>query len=624
MHSSDYETSRIVASRGGSNPYTTEHGLWGGIYTREHGEDEQPSANPNEGLFARWAAGPYEVAWDGDRDPTCPMNMSSLRKWSIMAIVCTGTICVTCTSSIYTTTYSQMDVEFGISSPVSAAGLSVFVFGIALGPSITSPLSEFYGRRPIYLASWCLFVIWGIIPAVAKNIETMIMVRFFGGFCGSSFLSVAGGTVADLFSPDEIQAPMVLVSLGPFVGPSLGPVLGGFINYYLHWRWTYYFLISWSVIILVSVTFFVPETFHPVLLRDKARKLRAESGDERYQAPVEKSSRSIGKAIGLSLLRPFQLLVLEQMCRCLTVYSATLLGILHAFFTTFPLVFRTTYGITLWQCGLAFLGIVIGMCVAALSNPIWTRTRTYLVGRQKQHTGEAVSQPEYQLPPAILGAVFIPIGLFWFGWTLSPSFHWMIPILGSSVFGCGTVLVYTGVFTFLVDAYPGSSRREKTPFSTFLAIAEHPRMAASLPTLGHVSIGVKDIGVSKAFYSAILAPLDLRLVYESHPQASDASETSSTKARVLGYGPDEDHELINIFEYPGDAHAPGRGFHLAFNAPNRQAVEAFHAAAIKNGGTCDGAPGLREWYGPNYFAAFVVDPEGWRLEAVCKNSEGAA
>lgn len=135
-------------------------------------------------------------------------------------------------------------------------------------------------------------------------------------------------------------------------------------------------------------------------------------------------------------------------------------------------------------------------------------------------------------------------------------------------------------------------------------------------TLGHISIGVRSYDVSKAFYTAILAPLGLKLVYDS-----EADDPGKKAVRTLGYGPDADHELLNIFEFGDDAAPPGPGFHLAFNAQTRDAVLEFHAKAVQSGGADNGRPGVREHYGDNYFAAFVVDPDGWRLEAVCKKPQ---
>jgi len=163
-------------------------------------------------------------------------------------------------SASYTATYGQMNEEFHTSRLVATLGLSTFVLGIALGP-FWSPLAEFYGRRPIYLCSFAGFIIWIIPSAVAKNIETMIIARFFQGLAGSAFLSVSGGTVGDLFTRDTMLAPMAIFALAPFIGPSTGPLVGGLINTYTNWRWTHYVLLIWAGVLLVTIALFVPETY---------------------------------------------------------------------------------------------------------------------------------------------------------------------------------------------------------------------------------------------------------------------------------------------------------------------------------------------------------------------------
>lgn len=165
------------------------------------------------------------------------------------------------TSSIYSATYAQMEKEFGNSRIVSVVGLSTFVLGIAFGPMLLGPMSEFYGRRPIYLVSWLMFVIWIIPEAVGTNIATIIVARFFDGFAGSAFLAVAGGTVGDLFQKHELQAPMALFAVAPFMGPTMGPLVGGFINYNIDWRWTYYVLLIWSFVMWIAIIILVPETY---------------------------------------------------------------------------------------------------------------------------------------------------------------------------------------------------------------------------------------------------------------------------------------------------------------------------------------------------------------------------
>ena len=122
----------------------------------------------------------------------------------------------------------------------------------------------------------------------------------------------------------------------------------------------------------------------------------------------------------------------------------------------------------------------------------------------------------------------------------------------------------------------------------------------------HLSLGVRDLGGSAAFYDGVLGALGFRRVFED----DDA----------IGYGVEDDKDILCL-KLRDDARAPGAGFHLAFAAPTRAAVDAFHLAGMRAGGADNGGPGLREEYGPTYYAAFLVDPEGHRVEAVCKKGD---
>ena len=176
----------------------------------------------------------------------------------------------------------------------------------------------------------------------------------------------------------------------------------------------------------------------PMVLKHKAQKLRKETGEDRWRAPAEKMDKSVIGAVGRSLMRPFQLLFFELMCLQLCIFSAILLGILYLFFGAFPLVFRTNHGFNLWQVGLTFTGLFVGLVVGILTDPVWHRIRDRLMHRLEKETGvSGASEPEFRLPPAICGAVLVPIGIFWFGWSTYASVHWIVPIIGSAIFGMG-------------------------------------------------------------------------------------------------------------------------------------------------------------------------------------------
>ena len=120
--------------------------------------------------------------------------------------------------------------------------------------------------------------------------------------------------------------------------------------------------------------------------------------------------------------------------------------------------------------------------------------------------------------------------------------------------------------------------------------------------IAHVSIGASDIARARRFYDATL----MSLGYTCLSSGDDA----------LGYGEKAPDFWIIATEHPVPADDRS-GLHFCFTAPNRTAVDAFHQAALKAGGRDNGEPGLRPDYGPDYYAAFVVDPDGYRIEAWC-------
>jgi catechol 2,3-dioxygenase-like lactoylglutathione lyase family enzyme len=119
------------------------------------------------------------------------------------------------------------------------------------------------------------------------------------------------------------------------------------------------------------------------------------------------------------------------------------------------------------------------------------------------------------------------------------------------------------------------------------------------PRLDHVGLDVRDYAASKEFYEQALAPLGMKLMMEPVPN-------------VGGFGDD-----FPFFWIGSRSRGPDSGTHVAFTTEDRATVEAFHEAALAAGGTDNGGPGIREIYHPTYYAAFVLDPDGNNIEAVC-------
>ena len=120
--------------------------------------------------------------------------------------------------------------------------------------------------------------------------------------------------------------------------------------------------------------------------------------------------------------------------------------------------------------------------------------------------------------------------------------------------------------------------------------------------INHISLGIRSVPKTQKFYDAALKPLGYKCL-------SEGKES-------LGYGADAVVLWLGKTDHPV-ATDMRSGLHVCFDAPNRKAVDAFHKAALAAGGKCNGEPGLRADYGENYYAAFVIDPDGYRLEAYC-------
>jgi hypothetical protein len=179
-------------------------------------------------------------------------------------------------------------------------------------------------------------------------------------------------------------------------------------------------IIIWSASLWVITILFMKETYAPVLLRKKALHLQTTLGESvGGGATVQPRAASMQQALLRSMYRPFLLLFLEPMCFCLCLYTAVIIGTLYLFFGAFPLVFSNLYGFNLWQIGLTFLGQLIGTFLGVALDPLWRWNLQRLIRKYSADGKEFL--PEYRLPPAILGAPLITIGLFWFGWSSTAS-----------------------------------------------------------------------------------------------------------------------------------------------------------------------------------------------------------
>ncbi|KAF8707047.1 hypothetical protein AX14_013060 [Amanita brunnescens Koide BX004] len=392
-----------------------------------------------------YAVDSLKVFLDGAEDPQC---LAPWRKRYAVAVISFASFCITASSSMATFAEKGIAKEFHVSSTISILAVSLYVLGLGVGPFIAAPLSEVYGRRYIYLASYGLFFVFSWPVAFAPDIYIHLIFRFVTGFCGSAFFAVSGGSISDMFSSDKVANPVAVYTLGAFAGPVLGPVISGFINQNLYWRWTYYILIIWTFALVVALTIFVPETYVPVLVRRKVARLRQKSMGMKYWSEHDNDDSSLARSIILSFYIPIQHALTDRMAVLLDLWCALLLGILYLVFQVFPVVFGGLHHFSMQLTGLTFLGIGTGIFFAFGTQPFWNRH----FSRQVEKYG-GMPPPEVHLVMAQVGAILVPLSLFSTAFTTYRHVHYIAPIIASLPFGSGIFLVFKSVFIYLVIAY---------------------------------------------------------------------------------------------------------------------------------------------------------------------------
>lgn len=327
---------------------------------------------------------------------------------------------------------------------MSTLGLSNYILGFAFGPMLLAPLSEHWGRNPVYIWSWLLLVILQVPAALAKDMSTLVGIRFLQGFMGSAPLTNTGGTIADLWERDFSGAPMAIYGLSSTLGPPLALPLTGYLAQSKGWRWLFWFFMAvlggaWLLLITT-----LPETRHTIILAQKTQRVRAQLAAEGYksasciQAPP---NQTLGHLFRVTLSRPIRFLFTEPITFSAALYNGLIYGLVFLFNESFPLVFGRLHHFTHAQTSLTFLGLCIGSLIGCALYPL-----------QERHYHK-VRTPEARMWLSLPACFLLPVSLFWFAGCSTDKVHWIVPIIASTLFGAGIFVVVLGVLNFVLDAY---------------------------------------------------------------------------------------------------------------------------------------------------------------------------
>ncbi|KAJ5347438.1 uncharacterized protein N7506_000691 [Penicillium brevicompactum] len=394
------------------------------------------------------------VTFEGDLDLMDPHNWSFMRRLGTTLLTSFIASVMFWSSTIDATAHSRTVKLFHTSFEVQTLPTTFYLVGLGVGALVTAPFSELFGRTPVYIPTTVGFMLFNMAAALSHNVVQRIICRGIAGFFGSAPAVIAGASLVDVWSRVERVYAFPIFAIMGFSGALVGPIPGSFVvnSRDFSWRWVDWITIIYAGVILILIIFLLPETYSPILLYWKAKELRRLTGDERYRSPLEFNKVPFAKRLRISLYRPILLFITEPIISIHAVYLSILFIVLYTFIAGYVSIFEKANGFKPTEAAIAFLGIEVGVLLSALTVPLamWLLRRDI---RRSRAQGQSRPDPEISLYMGMFGAPFIPVSLFWMGWTSRLSISYWSPLIASVFFGFGTLCVFVSAFQYVADAF---------------------------------------------------------------------------------------------------------------------------------------------------------------------------
>ncbi|KAK5100352.1 hypothetical protein LTS08_005101 [Lithohypha guttulata] len=419
-----------------------------------------------------------------------PFNWSNRRKWCITVLMSLCTLTATLCSSIFSSTIVVTAQEFDTSETVMLLGVSLFVGGFSFGPLLWGPMSELVGRRIPLFGGYFLFALMQIPTALSPSLAGVLISRFLAGCFGAAPIALVSASYADFWDPSNRGIASALYSVAAYAGPTLGPILGSFVTEsHLGWRWTAWLVLILATAVGIPAFILVPETYGPVLKERAARK----------QGLSVTKSNPFQNFIRKYLSKPMVMLLHEPVLDVMTIYISIVYAIMYLTFFSFPYAFSQERGWSRQIGSLSFLSMLVGILTSCAAIAIYS-AKYY----QPRYKARGKVLPEDRLPPIMVGAICLPVGLFWFGWTASPSIPWVPQMVSGFFIGAGVMLIFTNGIVYIVDIYL-SSAASAMAANTFVRSAAAAGLPLAAPTM-YRSLGTSWATTILGFVCLALVP----------------------------------------------------------------------------------------------------------------------
>ncbi|KIJ12742.1 hypothetical protein PAXINDRAFT_171048 [Paxillus involutus ATCC 200175] len=381
-----------------------------------------------------------------------PRQWSKWRRWMIALVIWNLIAPIDITLTFYSGMQEQVQEYFQTTTFIATLGVGLFNFGSIFGPLIGAPLSELYGRRPVYIGTSVGFVIFSLGTALSPTIVSLLGCRALAGLIGSAVFSLYGGSLSDMFTPDERGPFVALFTIVLQGAPTIGPVPSSLLGTIVHWRWLMGFIATWAAVV-TAVVICLPETEATAI----RRRLAKDQGE--VMAKVPTPAQQTGSVWSKTLLTPIVMLRHEPIVLWTAVYHAFVYGLLFLLLEAYPHVYNSHYDMSRQEAGLVFIAPFLGNLLGVLVYFCFLKPQYEAQQRATfmQSGGKREIAPEARLPGVILASLLTPIGMFWFAFSAHPDVHWFFPVLSGVPVGMGMTLLQLSLFNYYIDLYPTRS-----------------------------------------------------------------------------------------------------------------------------------------------------------------------
>ncbi|KAK9466314.1 major facilitator superfamily domain-containing protein [Lipomyces arxii] len=354
------------------------------------------------------------------------------------------------------------DIAAYFRTDLSVINLSIgfYMFSLGVFPLWWSYLSEIQGRRAVYLYSFVLFVGFSIGCALSNSIGMLIAFRILAGGAAASSQSVGAGAIGDIYTPSERGRANSYFYLGPLVGPMITPIIAGALNDRWGWRAPQYFLTILGFMALLQIMVLLPET----LVRKPIDPSAQEKKDKRKESNRTKYYVSEGYQFFIEPFKAFKLLKYPSFLFAIS-YNSFGYGGLYIFNNTIDLYFvRPPYSFSSLITGIMYFPNGLGYVLGSIAGGRWADR--IIKKALKENNGVLV--PEARLGVnMVFAGVLVCGGMLIFGWALEKGVFWFVPLVGTFVFGFGSLIIFTATLTYLVDSMP-NQRSGAVSINTFI------------------------------------------------------------------------------------------------------------------------------------------------------------